>query len=433
MARKRQPRRNTLFGTLGAAMEWYDFTLYVFLAPVISKLFFPADDEIASLLATFGVFAAGYLMRPLGAAVLGNLGDTRGRKAALAISITMMGAGMVAIGLLPTEATIGVLAPILLVALRLVQGFSLGGEFSGSIVLLAESAEPRRRGFTTNLVQISTGSGFLLSSGTVALLHLLLSDSQMESFGWRLPFFLGGALGALALFLLLTRVTVPDKTEAPPEVPFKALMRTERKPLALTFLLNGHQSLIYYVVATFVPTFVTSILDGPPEDGLAASALAAVVFMALCPPAGALSDRVGRRPVLAWSAAAMVVAGVPAFLLISEVALVAVIAGQLALMVLVVGFTAPALTTATELFSAPTRYSGVAVGYNLGATVFGGTAPMIATALIAITGTNLAPGILIAVASLLVLFVVARTPETAPARIGADPLAADGDPAFTTR
>lgn len=428
MANERPAGRNTLFGTLGAAMEWYDFTLYVFLAPVISRLFFPAEDEIASLLATFGVFAAGYLMRPLGAAVLGNLGDTRGRKVALAISIAMMGTGMLLIGLLPTEASIGVLAPILLVALRLVQGFSLGGEFSGSIVLLAESAEPRRRGFTTNLVQISTGSGFLLSSGTVAALHLLLTDAQMDTFGWRIPFFLGAALGVLALFLLLTRVTVDEQIEAPDEVPLATLLRTERRPLMLTFLLNGHQSLIYYVVATFVPTFVTSILDGPPEDGLVASALAAVVFMALCPPAGALSDRVGRRPVLAWSAAGMALAGVPAFLLISETALLAVIAGQLALMVLVVGFTAPALTTATELFPSPTRYSGVAVGYNLGATVFGGTAPLVATALIAVTGTDLAPGIMIAVASLLVLIVVARTPETAPARQAVSPGRTDPAP-----
>lgn len=417
MARDRTARRSAQFGTLGAAMEWYDFTLYVFLAPVISRLFFPAGSTIDSLLATFGVFAAGYLMRPLGAAVLGNLGDTRGRKLALGISIVLMAAGMLLIGLLPTEATIGVAAPIALVVLRLAQGFSLGGEFSGSIVLLAESAEPRRRGFVTNLVQISTGSGFLLSSGTVALLHALLSDAQMDSFGWRIPFFIGAAIGALALFLLLTRVVVAEREPAETaEVPLKTLLRDERRPLVLTFLLNGHQSLIYYVVATFVPTFVTSILGGPAEEALLASTVAAVVFMALCPPAGGLSDRIGRRPLLAASAVAMALAAVPLFVLISEAALAAVLAGQLALMVLVVLFTAPALAVATELFPAATRYSGVAVGYNLGATVFGGTAPLLATALISLTGSDLAPGILLAVASLLVLAVVARTPETAPAR-----------------
>jgi len=181
MSKGAEQKKSAWFGTLGAAMEWYDFTLYVYLAPVISQLFFPSDNSLDSLLATFGVFAAGYLMRPLGAAILGNVGDTRGRKFALGLSITLMAVGMLLIGLLPTESSIGILAPILLVLIRLAQGFSLGGEFSGSIVLLAESAEPRRRGFTTNLVQVSTGIGFLLSSATVAVLHALLDNGQMDS------------------------------------------------------------------------------------------------------------------------------------------------------------------------------------------------------------------------------------------------------------
>ena len=415
------PRSSAWFGTLGAAMEWYDFTLYIYLAPVISVLFFPSDSTLDSLLATFGVFAAGYLMRPIGAAVLGNIGDTKGRKFALGLSISLMAFGMLLIGLLPTESSIGVLAPILLVLIRLAQGFSLGGEFSGSIVLLAESAEPRRRGFTTNLVQISTGIGFLLSSATVAALHALLTAEQMTSWGWRLPFFLGALIGGFALYMLITRVEIeePERDDgAPDEIPLKTLFETERKPLVISFLLNGHQALIYYVVATFIPTFVTSILGGPPEEGLFASAVAAIVFMALCPPAGALSDRFGRRPILALGAIGMAIAAVPLFALIAEVSMPAVLGGQLGLMILVVLFTSPALVVATELFSRPTRYSGVAVSYNLGATVFGGTAPLVSTALISITGWNLAPGLLLAVASLLVLFVIAWSPETAPAKVG---------------
>ena len=421
MEGEERPRNTAWFGTLGAAMEWYDFTLYVYLAPVISVLFFPSDSTLDSLLATFGVFAAGYLMRPIGAAVLGNIGDTRGRKFALGLSISLMAFGMLLIGLLPTESTIGVLAPILLVLIRLAQGFSLGGEFSGSIVLLAESAEPRRRGFTTNLVQISTGIGFLLSSATVAALHALLTTEQMNSWGWRLPFFLGAAIGAFALYMLITRVEIDEPgadREAPDEIPLKTLFETERKPLVISFLLNGHQALIYYVVATFIPTFVTSILGGPPEEGLFASAVAAIVFMALCPPAGALSDRFGRRPILALGAIGMAVAALPLFALIAEVSMPAVLGGQLGLMILVVLFTSPALVVATELFSRPTRYSGVAVSYNLGATVFGGTAPLFCTALISISGWNLAPGLLLAVASVLVLIVVAWSPETAPAKVG---------------
>lgn len=407
------------FGTLGAAMEWYDFTLYVYLAPVISQLFFPSDNSLDSLLATFGVFAAGYLMRPLGAAILGNIGDTKGRKFALTISISLMAFGMLLIGLLPTVDSIGILAPILLVLIRLAQGFSLGGEFSGSIVLLAESAEPRHRGFTTNLVQISTGIGFLLSSATVAILHALLTDHQMDTWGWRLPFFIGAGIGIVALILLKTKVQIDDQDESRPEdVPLKTLFEKERGPLTINFLLNGYQSLIYYVVATFIPTFVTSILGGAPQDGLFASALAAIVFMALCPPAGTLTDRFGRRPIMALAAVLMAVAAIPLFALIAKVSLPAIMGGQLGLMLLVVLFTSPALVIATELFSKPTRYSGVAVGYNLGATVFGGTAPLLCTALISITGWDLAPGLLLSVASVLILFVVFRAPETAPIKTG---------------
>ncbi|HRV59829.1 MAG: MFS transporter [Solirubrobacterales bacterium] len=412
--------KSAWFGTLGAAMEWYDFTLYVYLAPVISQLFFPSDNSLDSLLATFGVFAAGYLMRPLGAAILGDIGDTRGRKFALGLSISVMALGMLLTGLLPTEASIGALAPILLVLIRMAQGFSLGGEFSGSIVLLAESAKPRHRGFTTNLVQISTGIGFLLSSATVAILHALLDNHQMDTWGWRLPFFIGAAIGVVALVLLITKVPIedPEEKDKPDDVPLKTLFENERAPLIINFLLNGHQALIYYVVATFIPTFVTSILGGPPQDGLFASALAAIVFMALCPPAGSLSDRYGRRPILAIAAVLMAIAAVPLFALISKVELPAVIGGQLGLMVLVVLFTSPALVIATELFSRETRYSGVAVGYNLGATLFGGTAPLVCTALISITGWNLSPGLLLAVGSILVLIVIHYAPETAPVRTG---------------
>jgi MHS family proline/betaine transporter-like MFS transporter len=315
------------------------------------------------------------------------------------------------------------LAPILLVVIRLAQGFSLGGEFSGSIVLLAESAEPRRRGFTTNLVQVSTGIGFLLSSLTVAILHATLTDAQMNSWGWRLPFFIGAGIGLFALYMLIAKVEIdePEKDEGPPaDIPLKTLFETERKPLVLSFLLNGHQAFIYYVVATFIPTFVTSILGGPPQEGLFASAIAAIVFMVLCPFAGALSDRFGRRPILALGAISMAAAALPLFALIAETTLPTVIGGQLGLMILVVLFTSPALVVATELFSRPTRYSGVAVSYNLGATVFGGTAPLVCTALISITGWDLVPGLLLALASVLVLIVIAYTPETAPARVGED-------------
>lgn len=174
-------------GTLGATLEWYDFTLYVYLAPIIAALFFPSASSVDSLLATFGVFAGGYLMRPVGALVIGNFGDTRGRRAALLLSIGVMGAGMVLIAILPTEGSIGVAAPLALVLIRLAQGFSLGGEFGGTITLLAEAAPASRRGWIVNYAQVSAGVGTLLSSTVVFTAHLLLSNAQMLDWGMADP------------------------------------------------------------------------------------------------------------------------------------------------------------------------------------------------------------------------------------------------------
>lgn len=176
-------RGSVFSGTLGAALEWYDFTLYVYLAPIIATLFFPAASTVDSLLATFGIFAGGYLMRPLGAALIGNYGDTHGRKAALLLSISVMGVGMVMIGVMPTESSIGIAAPILLMVVRLAQGFSLGGEFGGAITLLAESVPAERRGWFVNYAQVSAGVGTLLSSGTVFVLNLVFTNGQMLDFG----------------------------------------------------------------------------------------------------------------------------------------------------------------------------------------------------------------------------------------------------------
>lgn len=417
-------QRSVAAGTLGAALEWYDFTLYVYLAPLIADLFFPTATTVDSLLATFGVFAGGYLMRPLGAALLGNYGDTHGRKAALLLSISVMGAGMVVIGALPTEASIGILAPIALIVVRLAQGFSLGGEFGGAITLLAENAPPERRGWIVNYAQVSAGAGTLMSSGVVALLHALLSNEQMLDFGWRLPFFLGGILGVVAIVSLARAPESDLFTEEPdPEqqVPVRELFSRERGRLVIGSLLNGYQSLSYYVVVTFVPTFLASFKGAPPGEATLAGVVAAATFMLLSPVAGALSDRLGRKPVMYGAAVSMVVVAVPLFLLLSLATLPAVIPAQALLMGLVTAFSGASLVAVTEIFSTRTRYTGVSLSFNFGATIFGGTAPLIATALIKVTDYDGAPAILLAVAAALTLFVVLLTPETAPVRTTAQP------------
>jgi MHS family proline/betaine transporter-like MFS transporter len=413
-------RASVFSGTLGAALEWYDFTLYVYLAPIIAALFFPSASTVDSLLATFGVFAGGYLMRPLGAALIGNYGDTHGRKAALVLSISVMGVGMLIISALPTESTIGLLAPVLLVIVRLAQGFSLGGEFGGAITLLAESVPERQRGWFVNYAQVSAGVGTLLSSGIVFVLNIIFTNGQMMNFGWRIPFAFGAVLGLIAVIALLRTPeseAFDEKASAgEDEIPVKELFRAERKPLALGSLLNGYQSLSYYVVVTFVPTYLVSFQGARPEEGILAGMIAAVVFAAGSPPAGGLSDRLGRKPVMLGGAIAMVVFAVPLFLVLSEAVTVYVVPTQAILMGLVTLFSGAMLATTTELFNTRTRYTGVSVSFNIGATVFGGTAPLVATALIKVLDTDLAPAYMLAGAALLTLPLLLWTPETAPVK-----------------
>jgi MHS family proline/betaine transporter-like MFS transporter len=430
-------RRPVVFGAIGTTLEWFDFTLYLYLSPIIAALFFPSGDQLASLMATFGVFAAGYLMRPLGALFFGSYGDRRGRKAALSLSVAMMSGPMVLIGLLPTHATIGAAAAVLLVLLRLVQGFSVGGEFGGSIVLLEESAPPGRRGLFTNLALSTAGIGFLLSSLTATVLHALLSTGQMESWGWRLPFFLGAAIGVFA-FVMRRRMDETERFKEAKEsgtlaeAPVHTLLQTERGRLMAVFLLVGYSGLTYYLAATFVPSWLQTVVEADPAEALLAATVGALLYTVVSPFAGLLSDRIGRRPMMAAGAVALAVGAYPLFDLMSEGTFPSILIGAVVLMLLVIVFAGPSTPTFTELFSTATRYSGVAVGYGLGMAVFGGTAPLLATGLIKWTGNDLAPSFLLVGASLLILAVIALIPETAfgdrekaeTGKAGGDPVAA---------
>lgn len=411
-------RRPVVLGAVGTTLEWFDFTLYVYLSPVIAQLFFPSEDELASLMATFGVFAAGYLMRPLGALFFGSYGDRRGRKAALTLSVAMMSGPMIVIGLLPTHDDIGAAAPILLVLLRLVQGFSVGGEFGGSIVLLEESAPPGRRGYVTNLALATAGIGFLVSSLTATLLHAVLSTSQMDEWGWRLPFFLGAAIGVFAFVMRRQMDETESFTAAKEsgqlaEAPVRQLLRTERGALLAVFLLVGYSGLTYYLAATFIPSWLQSVIDAEPAEALLAATVGALLYTVLTPFAGLLSDRLGRRVVMAAGALALAIAAYPLFDLMSDGTFASVLVGEVVLMLLVIVFAGPSTPTFTELFGTATRYSGVAVGYGLGMALFGGTAPLLATGLIKWTGSDLAPSYMLIAASLLILVVVASIRETA--------------------
>jgi MFS transporter, MHS family, proline/betaine transporter len=416
-------RRARRLGVIGTTLEWYDFTLYVYLAPVIATLFFPSGDKLASLLATFAVFAAGYLMRPIGAILFGYYGDTRGRRAALIAAVLLMSVPMLLIAVMPTHSTIGVAAPIILVLLRLVQGLSLGGEFSGTLTLLNESAEPGRRGLTGGFAMFTAGVGMLLASGVSALVHALLSTSQTEEFGWRIAFLLGVAIGLIALIMRVRMTETPAfeaavTSGARVANPTMEVLEKHRPNALRVFILTGFAGLSGYMIATWLPSYLDTVIGAKPEDALLAATIGTALFAIGCPLAGALSDHTGRKPMLISGAIGFAVFIYPLFLLVGSTELARMIAGFLALELLVLWFNGPFPATVSELFPVTVRFSGIALSYNLASAVFAGTAPLIATALVKATGWNESPALYVIVASIVALFVLVRMPE--PSRLDLD-------------
>ena len=427
----RRPRPSQLYVASGTTLEWYDFMLYAYLTPVMSELFFPRDvtgSELGSLLATFGVFAAGFLVRPLGAIFLGRYGDTHGRRRALLLSVVLMTLPILAIGLLPTYDEIGWGAAALLLVLRLITGFAVGGEFSGVLVALTESAPHDRRGYAAATAHFTSGIGVLIASTLVAILHAVLSNAQMADFGWRIPFFLGAALGIAALGLRrqmreTTSFEAAQQAGVLAANPLGEALRRERGPLFYAFVLTAYMGIGYYTAATFLPSYLQSILDAEPEKVFIGTTAAAVVYAFLAPGAGALSDRVGRKPVMRAGCLGLLVFTWPVFLLMGEVSLFTVVFGQVALIALVLLFTGPFTAVVAELFPTSDRYSGAGVAYNLGTAIFAGTAPLIGTALVKATGYEPAPAFYVMGASLALLAVLARLPETYHRRLPLTPAA----------
>jgi MHS family proline/betaine transporter-like MFS transporter len=409
--------RGRFLTALGTTLEWYDFTLFVYLAPVIGTLFFPAGDKLDSLLSAFGVFAVGYLMRPVGAIFFGQLGDRRGRKTALIVSVGLMTIPMIVIALLPTSASIGVAAPLILVLMRLVQGFSVGGEFSGTLVLMNESAKDDRRGFMAGIAQSATGLGMLLASGIAALLSALLTTDEMAAFGWRIPFFIGAGIGIVALLMRIGMSETPAflavrESGTREAHPARKTLRHHSGDLLKVFGMTGFAGIAGYMVATWLPSFLQTVIGAGAAEALLATTLGAALHIVLCPLAGRVADRSGRKPVMVGAAVAIAVLAYPLFVLVASTEFWRIVAGTLGLMALSSWYLGGFSATVAELFPTETRFSGVSIGYNLATAVFSGTTPLLATALVKWTGWNLAPSIYLIAAALGVLILLTRVPET---------------------
>ncbi|NYI06002.1 MFS transporter [Allostreptomyces psammosilenae] len=372
--------RQLLAASVGNATEWFDWYAYSFLAVYFSAQIFPGgvDDPLVPLLSTFAVFAGGFFMRPIGGLLLGSLADRRGRRTALTVTILAMGAGSLLIAVLPTYATAGALAPALLVLARLVQGLSVGGEFAASTTFLVESAGPGRRGLYSSFQYVSTTVGQLLASGTAALLAALLTQEQMETWGWRVVFLLGALLSVTGFWIRRGAAETHHRA-APGSRPglFEALTRHPRQSLLIVGITLGG-TITYYTWTAYLPTYATVNEDIAAGDALTVSTVALAVFALLQPLAGALSDRVGRRPLLIAFAGGSALLTVPllAALTGSPWSLLLV---ALAGMTLLSGYTAIAAAVNAEVFPARVRAAGIGFPYSLSVALFGGTAPYVGT------------------------------------------------------
>ncbi|MDN0199871.1 MFS transporter [Streptomyces sp. S.PNR 29] len=409
---------------LGNCMEWFDFGVYSYLAATIGKVFFPGASPAAQVISSFATFAAAFVVRPLGGLVFGPLGDRLGRQKVLATTMIMMAVGTFAIGLIPSYATIGIAAPILLLLARMVQGFSTGGEYGGATTFVAEYSPDRRRGFLSSWLDFGTFVGYALGSALVTLLNILLTDAEMLSWGWRVPFLIAGPLGVIGLYMRLKLEESPafqqqldehEKSLAQESAgsEFRTIVGKHWRPLLVCMGLVLLYNVPNYMVTGYMPTYQTETLDR--SSGFAdVLVLAGMVWIVLLITfIGRLSDRVGRRPVYGVAAGAMIVLSVPSFLLIKMDGTWGPVLGVLILSTLLACFAAPSAATLPALFPTAVRYAAMGIGFNFAVAAFGGTTPLLTAALVDATGNDLMPAFYLMAAGVIGLVAVAFLPESA--------------------
>lgn len=383
----------TLFATcIGNALEWFDIAVYGFFASYIAHAFFPTSDPSVSLLLTFGSFGVSFLIRPLGAIVLGNYADRHGRKKALLLSINLMMLGGAVITFMPGYATIGLMAPILILLARLVQGFSAGGEFGSSTAFLVEHF-PERKAFIASWQFATQGASTLMASAFGLGLTQILSESQIQEWGWRIPFAFGLLIGPLGIYIR-RHVHEPASFEAqqPEAAPLKRLFGRQKELMLLAIGLMVISTAINYML-NYVPTYATKNLHLSGSVAFAATLLAGVILTVVTPVMGLWAERVGRVPLMWGSLILLIVTIYPAFKLVvnhTTPTTLIILVCWMALLKSIYFSTVPSVMA--DLFPIGTRASGMAISYNVAVTVFGGFAPLICTLLINATGTSLAPG-----------------------------------------
>jgi len=415
------PPRSMAIAAFSTIVEWYDFTLYLYFATVLSRVFF--GGGAASLLTTLGSFAIAYLMRPLGAIVFGHVGDRAGRRRMMLASVAVMTAAMFATALLPTYSDVGIAAGMMLFLLRCVMGFSVGGEYTGVVAYLLEGAPLHRRGLIASSASAASELGALLAVGVSALTVASMDEASLQSWGWRIPFLVGAALAGSVWIARSTMQESPEferqkEAGTVPERPLRLSLRHHRGAIGRAFAISALGSITYYVGITYVPAFLTSAGSLSETASLWLSTIAAVVVIAVTPLVGLLSDAIGRKPVLGMLAVANLVLPMMMFSMMASGSHSEALIGAIALAALAGGVSAVGAVATAEQFPGEGRLTGLALGATGATAIFGGLTPFFAQYLIERTGWALAPGAMIALVSLGVLPLFLMMKETAPVALG---------------
>ena len=412
-------RGSMAIAAFSTVVEWYDFTLYLYFATVLSRIFF--GEDAGSLLTTLATFAVAYLMRPLGALAFGHIGDRHGRRRMMLLSVAIMTAAMFLTALLPARSAIGPLAGYLLLVLRCVMGFSVGGEYTGVVAYLLEGAPAGRRGLITSLASAASEVGALLAVAVCALTTSLMSNAELEAWGWRLPFFVGAALAGSVWIARSVMQESPDferqrAQQTVPARPLRHVLALHRRGVIQGFTISALGSITYYVGITYTPAFLTTAGGYGESAALWIATAAAVIVIVVTPLTGIASDRWGRRPVLVGLAICGVLLPVPMFWLMADGSPPQVLLGAGILAAVAGGVSAVGAVTTAELLPGEGRLTGLALGATSATAIFGGLTPYLAHLLVGGTGMPMVPGIMIAIVAAGVLPILLTMRETAPAR-----------------
>lgn len=405
-------------GIIGCSLEWYDFALYGCFASIIAHLFFPSHNPANNLLATFGIFALGFLVRPLGAYFFGHFGDKISRGKMLFITVIGMSMPTVIIGLLPGYTQIGIAAPILLLIARLVQGFMVGGEYTGAALFIAEHVEPKRRGVIASIALMSTFGGVLLGSIVAMSLTTTVSQSTLYSWAWRIPFLFAFVLGIIGYYLRRLMTDSPlfielIKTKKTLHHPAKTLFTKHWRSVLIGMGCCILPGVVEYMMFTYFPSFIHSHTNLPLDHVLYINAFSLFILISALPLFASLSDRYGRKPIILLATFLFLLFSFPIFILLTQHTWYLVLTGNILFGILIAMLAGPMPGLYIELFPTNVRYSGIAISYNIAFALFAGTTPALSTYLVNTLHSPLAPVLLIMISAIASLFFFIAMPETA--------------------